>query len=120
MLSPLGARFQLSFAVAATLVLLPAASYADPSIDIAVKNWGFTPATIEAHVGQPTLVRFNSSEGVHGVESAELGLVKTVIVPGKLTDVTFTPKTVGTFVVHCAVMCGEGHDKMLLTVKVVP
>jgi cytochrome c oxidase subunit 2 len=117
-----GARLMLVFCLAAAGALgtRPVPASADSSIDIAVKNWSFTPAAIEAHVGKPTVLRFTDSEGVHGVESADIGLSKTMIVPGKITEVSFTPKTAGTFPVHCAVVCGEGHDKMVLTVNVVP
>ena len=93
---------------------------APAEIDVVVKNWSFTPASIETHVGTPTLLRFTDSEGVHGVESADLGLKRTTIAPGKTTEVTFTPTKAGTFPVHCAIMCGEGHDAMLLTVHVLP
>jgi cytochrome c oxidase subunit 2 len=112
----------LCLAIATAIIFcdLPRSAVADSSIDIAVKNWSFTPATIDTHVGRPTVLRFTDSEGVHGVESADIGLAKTVIVPNKVTEATFTPKTAGTFGVHCAVICGEGHDKMLLTVRVEP
>ncbi len=110
----------VGFAAATALCSPPVRASAHPAIDIAVKNWSFTPATVDAHVGQPTVLRFTSSEGVHGVESAQLGLPKTTITPGKVSEVSFTPTTAGTFAVHCAIICGEGHDKMMLTVKVSP
>lgn len=113
------ALFGGSAAVAVSFCASPALSAAHPATDIVVKNWSFTPATVEAHVGEPAVLRFTSSEGVHGVEAADIGLAKAMITPGKTSEVTFTPKKEGTFVVHCAVVCGEGHDKMVLTVKVV-
>jgi len=88
------------------------------TIDVAVKNWSFTPSTITAHVGKPTTLRFKSSEGVHGVESADIGLESTTIMPGKTVEATFTPTKAGTFEVHCTIYCGAGHDKMKFTVKV--
>jgi heme/copper-type cytochrome/quinol oxidase subunit 2 len=109
------------FAAATFMCVSPViASAAHAPVDVVVKNWSFTPSTIEAHVGEPVLLRFTDSEGVHGVEAADIGLVKTMITPGKVTEVTFTPKTTGTFAVHCAVVCGEGHDKMVLTAHVSP
>jgi len=112
--------FAVGVVTIGALLARPAVSGADSSIDIVVKNWSFTPSTISTKVGTPTVLRFTDSEGVHGVVAADLGLPMTTIVPGKITEVTFTPKTAGTFPVHCAVVCGEGHDKMLLTVKVDP
>jgi heme/copper-type cytochrome/quinol oxidase subunit 2 len=105
------------------LALIPAQTslaVAHPAVDVAVANWKFTPNKIEAHVGEATTLRFTSSEGVHGVESSDLGIPKTTIMPGKLVEVTFTPKKAGTYVVQCAIMCGDGHDKMALTIEVKP
>ena len=96
----------------------PQPAGAHPIVDIAVANWKFTPAKVEAHVGEKMTIRFTSSEGVHGVESTELGIAKTTIPPEKVTEVSFTPKKPGTYIVHCAVLCGEGHDKMMLTIEV--
>jgi cytochrome c oxidase subunit 2 len=107
-------------AVAALLVGATKPAPAHPSIDIVASNWKFTPATIEAHVGEETTLRITSSEGVHGVESTDVGIDKTTILPGKFVEVKFTPKKAGTFKVQCAIVCGEGHDAMLLTVKVLP
>ncbi len=118
--SPSTRSLIIGFAAAAAIFVSPVIISAQPAVDIAVKNWSYTPATIDAHVGEATTLRFASSEGVHGVEAAQLGLAKTIIVPGKVTEVSFTPKTAGTFAVHCAVVCGEGHDKMMITVKVSP
>lgn len=114
----LGALVLASFAAGIAVLAAPPATSASTEVDITVKNWSFTPSTVETHVGQSTVLRFTDSEGVHGVESSDVGIEKTMITPGKVSEVTFTPKTAGTFAVHCAIVCGEGHDKMVLTVKV--
>lgn len=99
-------------------VLLPAPITAHPSIDIVASNWKFTPGTITVPVGEPTTLRLTSSEGVHGLKSAELGIPDTTIMPNKFVTVTFTPKKAGTYVVHCSVICGAGHPNMTLMIKV--
>jgi heme/copper-type cytochrome/quinol oxidase subunit 2 len=43
-----------------------------------------------------------------------------MVTPGKMTAISFTPKTAGTFALRCVVHCGAGHDKMVLTVNVLP
>lgn len=91
---------------------------AHPSVDVVASNWKFTPATIEAHVGKKTTLHLSSSEGVHGIISDELGIPKTTILPNKAVEVSFTPKKAGTYKVHCAIPCGQGHDDMTVTVKV--
>ncbi|MBV8490654.1 MAG: cupredoxin domain-containing protein [Candidatus Eremiobacteraeota bacterium] len=106
-------------ALAAGLLMVPAAIGAHPSIDIVASNWKFTPSTIELHVGETTTIRLTSSEGVHGLESPELGITKTTIVPGQFTKIDVTPKQAGKYVLHCAILCGAGHADMALTANVV-
>jgi cytochrome c oxidase subunit II len=96
----------------------PKPSTAHLSIDIVAANWKFTPNVITLHVNQPTTLRLTSSQGVHGLQSSELGIPQTMISPGKYVSVVVTPKKAGTFVVHCSIMCGAGHPNMTLTVKV--
>lgn len=113
-------RIRLHTLVAAVFLavsMAPAVS-AHPSIDVVASNWKFTPQTITLHVGETTQLRLTASEGVHGIESSELGIPKTTIMPGKFTTVTVTPKKAGTYQVHCSVICGAGHADMVLTVKV--
>ena len=102
----------------AIVLIAPMTAWAHPSIDIVASNWKFTPATITVPVGEPTTLRVTSSEGVHGIASKELNIPDTTIMPNKFTTVTFTPAKVGTYVVHCSVVCGAGHPDMALTIKV--
>ncbi|HEY5094320.1 MAG TPA: DUF305 domain-containing protein [Candidatus Eremiobacteraceae bacterium] len=91
---------------------------AHPTIDVAASNWKFTPATITVNAGEPTTLRLISTSGTHGIASDDLGISSTMIQPGKFVEVSFTPKTSGTFAVHCSVFCGAGHPNMVLTVVV--
>lgn len=92
---------------------------ADQSIDIVASNWKFTPNAIQLHVGQTTTLHLTSTQGVHGLESADLGIPQTAIMPGAFKSVAVTPKKPGKYVLHCAIMCGAGHPNMTLTVDVV-
>jgi cytochrome c oxidase subunit II len=98
--------------------IVPISAAAHPTIDIVASNWKFTPDTITVPVDEPTTLRLTSSEGVHGISSDELGISDTTIMPGKFVTVTFTPHKVGTYVVHCSIVCGAGHPNMALTIKV--
>jgi cytochrome c oxidase subunit 2 len=110
----------IALAVAAVSLAPATAVLAHPSIDIVASNWKFTPSTIELHVGETSTLRLTSSEGVHGIKSDELGIPLTTIMPGSFTAVKVTPKKAGTYIVHCAIVCGAGHANMALTVHVVP
>lgn len=92
---------------------------AHPPIDIVASNWKFTPNEITVHVGETQVLRLTSSEGVHGIQSDELGIAQTTIMPNKIVEVSFTPKKAGTYVVHCSVVCGAGHADMALKINVV-
>ena len=97
-----------------------AQSAAHPTIDIVASNWKFTPSAIQLHVGQETTLRLTSTDGVHGLQSDDLGIPMTMITPGSAKTVTVTAKKAGKYVLHCAIMCGAGHPNMTLTVDVVP
>ncbi|HVA28398.1 MAG TPA: cupredoxin domain-containing protein [Candidatus Baltobacteraceae bacterium] len=103
-------------ALALTTSLATAAS----PISIVTSNWKFTPNTITLKAGVTQTLHLTSSQGVHGLQSADLGIPQTMIMPGKTVDLTVTPKKPGTYVLHCAIMCGAGHPNMALTVKVTP
>ncbi|MGA8099326.1 MAG: cupredoxin domain-containing protein [Candidatus Cybelea sp.] len=108
-------------AVIAGLAAAPVTSaLANPSIDLVASNWKFTPNTIELHVGATTTLRVTSSEGVHGLQSDELGISQTAIAPGSFKTIQVTAKKPGKYVLPCAIMCGAGHANMTLTVNVVP
>jgi cytochrome c oxidase subunit II len=111
----------VTIAAAVFALVAPAATAAaNPTIDVVASNWKFTPNTIVLHVGQTTTLRLTSKEGVHGLQSDDLGIPSTMLAPGYVKTVEVTPKKTGTYVLHCAIMCGEGHANMTLTVKVVP
>jgi cytochrome c oxidase subunit II len=93
---------------------------ANSTINIVASNWKFTPNVIELHAGQMATLRLTSSEGVHGLQSDDLGIPLTTITPGAFQTVNVTPKKAGKYVLHCAIMCGAGHADMTLTVNVVP
>ena len=107
-------------AAVAALVAVPAGlQAANATINIVASDWKFTPNTIELHAGQTATLRLTSSEGIHGLQSDDLGIPQTMIQPGSFKSVEVTPKKPGKYVLHCAVMCGAGHANMTLTVNVV-
>ncbi len=91
----------------------------EPVVTVTATNWAFTPRIITLHVGQKVKLVFRSSDGIHGIAIPEIGVHDVVNIGTDPTIVEVTPKHLGTFVAHCAVYCGMGHEKMILTVKVI-
>jgi cytochrome c oxidase subunit II len=111
---------RLAVLAGVAVIALAAPAFAHPTVDVVAANWKFTPATVEMHVGETTVLHMTSSAGVHGIQSDELGIPQTTIAPGKFVDVSVTPKKAGTYQVHCSIVCGSGHGDMILTVEVKP
>lgn len=111
----------LSFAFAlalGALVCAPATAGAS-QINVTTRNFVFAPSTITLKLHHRTTLRFVSTQGLHGITIPELGIKNVVNIGPKPTVIVVTPDRTGTFVAHCAVMCGAGHANMVLTVKVV-
>ncbi len=97
---------------------LPAAAH--PILTISASNWQFAPSALTLHVGETTQLRLTSTQGVHGLQSKDLGIPLTVMQPGSVVIVNVTPKKAGTYVLQCAIICGPGHPNMKLTITVTP
>jgi cytochrome c oxidase subunit 2 len=91
---------------------------ADPPI-IAVKadRFQFTPNAITLKKGETVRLQLTSSDVMHGFLVKPLK-IETDIVPGKVTELTITPKVAGTFRVGCDHYCGPGHSDMHMTLTV--
>jgi cytochrome c oxidase subunit 2 len=111
-------RFSYTAFAAFAILGRPAAAHAAPSIvNVHASDFQFTPSTIQARVGEETVLRFTSDEDVHGISSSELGIPRTLIVPKMSVDIAFTPSKAGTYRLHCAYYCGSEHAGMLLTIQ---
>lgn len=86
-------------------------------IEITAKRFGFTPATITLKKGETVKLQLHSEDVTHGFFSRQLKIDETVE-PGKTTEVTLTPQTVGTFKTICDHFCGAGHGNMAMTIVV--
>ena len=92
-----------------------------PAVNVvATADQKFVPDHIVLHVGKMQTVRFTSTGGVHGVQSNDLGIPSTMIMPDKPVSVRVTPKKAGTYKMACTIVCGPGHAGMALTVQVKP
>ena len=86
-------------------------------ITIAASKFQFTPDHITLVKGQPVTLQLTSSDRVHGFMIRPLK-IDTDVKPGKVTAITVTPQTAGTFKAICDHYCGLGHGGMKMTVVV--
>ncbi len=101
-----------------SMVGLTRASDHPKVIEIAAKQFEFTPSQITLKKGVPVILRLHSSDRVHGFMSKPLK-IDTDIPNNATKDVNVTPDTVGDFVVICDRYCGSGHGSMRMKVTVV-
>jgi cytochrome c oxidase subunit 2 len=86
-------------------------------IKITASKFQFNPDHITLVKGQPVTLQLTSSDRVHGFMIRTLK-VDTHIEPGKVTEITVTPQTAGTFKAICDHYCGLGHGNMKMKVVV--
>jgi cytochrome c oxidase subunit II len=86
-------------------------------IKITASKFHFTPDHITLEKGQPVTLRLTSSDETHGFMLRALK-IDTDINPGKITEITVTPTSTGTFKAICDHYCGLGHGNMKMTVVV--
>ena len=92
--------------------LLAAASPAGAVITIAAHRFAYKPNLITVKKGQPVTIEIASSDRLHGFVLAAFGIRLDASPDGK-NRVTFTPQQTGTFLFHCDVFCGDGHEDMV-------
>jgi cytochrome c oxidase subunit II len=88
-----------------------------PVVKITANKFHFTPARITLVRGRPVTLELTSTDVAHGFMIRALK-IDTDVKPGKLTDITVTPATAGTFKAICDHYCGFGHGDMRMTVVV--
>jgi cytochrome c oxidase subunit II len=86
-------------------------------IKITASKFRFTPDHITLVKGQPVTLDLTSSDRVHGFMIRALK-IDTDVKPGKVTAITATPQTAGTFTAICDHYCGLGHGNMKMKVVV--
>jgi cytochrome c oxidase subunit II len=91
---------------------------AGKTIDITAKRFEFSPNKVMLKKGETVTLRLTAEDVVHGLFVRPLK-IDTDIEPGKTTEVTVTPQTIGTFTAICHHFCGSGHGNMKMTFEVV-
>ena len=119
---------QSTFRVAATGLALvasllavaspPARAQDEPRlIVITAKRFEFSPNQVTLAKGETVKLQVKSEDVTHGLFVRPLG-IDTEIVPGRVTELTVTPETAGTYRAICDHFCGAGHGGMKMTIVV--
>ena len=80
-------------------------------IEVVAQKFSFGPKEIHLKKGQTVTVVLKSTDFVHGFAVPDFN-VRADGIPGKTTELTFTPNKTGRFAFLCDNFCGEGHDMM--------
>ena len=91
--------------------LLAAAPPAGTVVTITAHRFAYEPNLITVKKGQPVTIEITSSDRLHGFVLAAFGIRLDASPDGK-NRVTFTPQQTGTFLFHCDIFCGDGHEDM--------
>jgi len=94
-----------------------AASPQERVIKMTARRFNYSPDTIEVEQGVPVTLELTSLDRDHGFTIPDLGL-RIDVEPGKTARVRFVPQKAGTFLFHCDVFCGSGHEEMAGTMIV--
>jgi len=86
-------------------------------IVITAKRFEFSPNQIKLAKGETVKLQIKSEDVTHGLFVRPLG-IDTDIVPGRVTELTVTPDTAGTYRAICDHFCGAGHGGMKMTIVV--
>jgi cytochrome c oxidase subunit II len=118
-MTPIKTLLVLGLTTGLAMYSVPTRSQADSTqvIKITASKFHFTPDHITLVKGQPVTLELTSSDRVHGFMMRTLK-IDTDVKPGKVTAITVTPQTAGTFTAICDHYCGLGHGNMKMKVVV--
>ena len=96
----------------------PARAQDEPRvIVITAKRFEFSPNQITLAKGETVKLQIKSEDVTHGLFVRPLG-IDAEIAPGRVTELTVTPETAGTYRAICDHFCGAGHGGMKMTIVV--
>ena len=87
-------------------------------IRISASTFEFKPSEIVLRKGVPVTLELISQDRRHGFTLAEFHL-RVDVEPGVVETVRFVPDRVGRFTFHCHVFCGDGHEDMSGTLRII-
>ena len=91
---------------------------AERVISIRAYKFSYDPDELVVKLNEPVTLQFTTSDVVMGFNAPDFG-ARATIIPGQTARVRIVPNKVGTFTFHCDVFCGDGHEDMDGTIRVV-
>lgn len=88
-------------------------------VTIALFTFGFLPNEFHVPVGRPVTFRLTSMDVIHGFEIAGTN-ANTMVVPGYVSQLTYTFTRPGEYLTVCNEYCGVAHHTMQAKVIVDP
>jgi cytochrome c oxidase subunit 2 len=87
-------------------------------VHISASTFEYKPNEITVRKGVPVTLELVSQDRHHGFKLPEFHL-RADIKPGIVEKLRFIPDKLGTFTFFCDVFCGDGHEDMSGTLKVI-
>jgi cytochrome c oxidase subunit 2 len=91
---------------------------AERVVSVRAYKFSYDPDELVVKLNEPVVLEFTTSDVVMGFNAPDFG-VRATIIPGQTARVRIVPNKVGTFTFHCDVFCGDGHEDMDGTIRVV-
>ena len=89
-----------------------AAAPGEVVIKMTVKRFEFSSKEIVLKVNVPVVIEITSLDVPHGFSVPEFKARADVVMPGKVTQVRFTPDKIGEFQFLCDIFCGDRHEEL--------
>ncbi|MBM7573251.1 cytochrome c oxidase subunit II [Aquibacillus albus] len=87
-------------------------------VAIIAEAFGYSPNNIEVPVGKEIIFRVTSKDVTHSFSIINTN-VNMMVVPGQISEKSYTFKKTGDFLILCNEYCGTGHHYMQAEIKVV-
>lgn len=83
------------------------------------RAWGYQPGQLTVPAGAEIVFRITSVDVLHGF-SVEGTRLNAMLIPGQITELTYTFREPGEHLIICHEYCGLGHHNMYGEIRVVP
>lgn len=88
-----------------------------PTIHVTARKFAYTPSEIVLKRGQPVILELTSKDVLMGFNVPDLN-ARADMIPGQIVRLRLVPQKTGTFLFHCDIFCGAGHEEMVGTIVV--